>query len=152
MNADADFRVLYEGEFRTVFRATYLLCGRRELAEDATQEAFARALARWDRLGHEPWVAGWVMSMAMNLVRRRLRVPKSLPLTNDEVGDIDDRIDLWRAIRTLPNRERHAILLHYRADMPVDHIAIVMGVRPEHGPGACSRAAEASQVAERRCR
>ncbi len=66
----------------------------------------------------------------MNLIRRGLRVPKSLPLTDDEVGDIDDRIDLWRAIRTLPNRERHAILLHYRADMPVDHIAIVMGCAP----------------------
>lgn len=52
---DRRFTVLYEEGFAPVYKAALMLCGRRDLAEDATQEAFARALERWDRIGGEPW-------------------------------------------------------------------------------------------------
>jgi DNA-directed RNA polymerase specialized sigma24 family protein len=36
-------------EYSTVFRAAYALASNRELADDATQDAFGRAFARWHR-------------------------------------------------------------------------------------------------------
>jgi DNA-directed RNA polymerase specialized sigma24 family protein len=41
-----DFEALYVEEYLAVYRATYLLCRDPILAEDATQEAFVRALER----------------------------------------------------------------------------------------------------------
>jgi len=73
VNADPAFRRLYEAEGPSVFQAVYLLCRDRAVAEDATQEAFARALERWGRLGDQAWVGGWVMSTALNVARRSLR-------------------------------------------------------------------------------
>lgn len=45
MKVDDRFVSLYQAEYGAILRATYLLCLDRPLAEDATQEAFARALA-----------------------------------------------------------------------------------------------------------
>ena len=57
---DPEFEALYRREFLAVFRTVYLLAGTREVAEDATQEAFARALERWSRLRGQTWAGGWV--------------------------------------------------------------------------------------------
>ncbi len=59
---------LYQAEHAKVFRATWAFCGDRTVAEDATQEAFARALERWARLREQPWVTGWVTSTALNCI------------------------------------------------------------------------------------
>ena len=72
MTVDPAFRELYEREFAAVFRAALLLSGDRRLAEDAAQEAFARALARWRRLRSHPSPGGWVTTTALNVARRQL--------------------------------------------------------------------------------
>lgn len=61
MKVDPQFVELYEREHERVFQVTFALCRDLALAEDATQEAFARALERWTRLRDRPWVGGWVM-------------------------------------------------------------------------------------------
>lgn len=66
MKVDDRFVSLYQAEYGVILRATYLLCLDRALAEDATQEAFARALERWSRLQHHYWAAGWVMTTSRN--------------------------------------------------------------------------------------
>jgi DNA-directed RNA polymerase specialized sigma24 family protein len=73
VRADSEFERLYETEVDSVFRTAFLLCRDREVAEDATQEAFARALERWSRPHGESWAGGWVMSTAINVCRRMLR-------------------------------------------------------------------------------
>jgi hypothetical protein len=77
--AETGFQELYEREFGAVYRAAFALCGDRELAQDATQEAFARAMSRWGRLRGEPWAAGWVMTTALNVARRGLRTRRPHP-------------------------------------------------------------------------
>ena len=51
------FEDFYESEHDHVFRATLAFCGDREVARDATQEAFARAYSRWRRLRKHDWAA-----------------------------------------------------------------------------------------------
>src|SRR6266487_5535169 len=123
MTADADFVRLYETESARVFHTVFLLCGDRALAQDATQEAFARAFERWGRLRDRPWVGGWVTSTAVNAARRSLRrrpVP-SVP-SPDEI-EVDEALDLWRSVRSLPLRQQQAVVLRYRLDLPVEQVA-----------------------------
>jgi RNA polymerase sigma-70 factor (ECF subfamily) len=126
---DPGFRELYEREFPAVFRAVFLLCGDRQLAEDAAQEAFARALARWRRLRDQPWAAGWVTTTAFNVARRQLRKRPTMSVGPDagQESPHDERLDLHAAIRALPTRQQEAVALHYLLDLPVAQTAAAMG-------------------------
>jgi RNA polymerase sigma-70 factor (ECF subfamily) len=129
VSVDPGFRELYAREFASVFRAALLTCGHRQTAEDATQEAFARALARWRRLAGQPWAAGWIMTTAMNAARRSMR--RRPPLLRDVASgpsDPDEELDLRDAIRSLPARQQEAVALHYLLDLSVADTATAMGV------------------------
>ena len=124
---------MYEQAFPVVYRVVYRSCGRREMAEDATQEAFARAFERWSRLRGEPWVVGWVLTTALNILRRAMRrtreEPREVHLKPRRDDDVDEAIDLWHAIRHLPRRQAEAVVLYYVLDLPVADVAEVMGCR-----------------------
>ena len=127
MNVDPAFQRLYEEEARAVFRTVYLLCRDRSVAEEATQEAFARALERWPRLRDQPWVGGWVTTTAVNLARRTLRRRRPAELERGRGVDVDEAVDLWRAVRQLSLRQQQAVVLRYRLDFTVEDAAAVMG-------------------------
>jgi RNA polymerase sigma factor (sigma-70 family) len=127
VTADPGFERFYEMEAQSVFRAVYLLCRDRILAEDATQEAFARALQRWERLASQPWAGGWVTTTALNVARRgmrRRRLLRSVPRDNP---DLEETIDLWTQVKELSRRQQEAVVLHYRMGFSVEEVAQVMG-------------------------
>jgi RNA polymerase sigma-70 factor (ECF subfamily) len=126
---DRSFPDLYQREFAAVFRAVYALTSDRALAEDAAQEAFARALARWRRLAGEPWAAGWIMATALNVARRSLRRRPLPPLQPGSGTDPEEVLDIRAAIRALPRRQQAAVVLYYLADLTVADVANVMGCR-----------------------
>jgi RNA polymerase sigma-70 factor, ECF subfamily len=128
VNAHPGFRDLYEREFDRVSRAVYLLVGDRTIAEDAAQEAFARALARWRRIGSHPAPAGWVTTTALNVARRQLRRQPELPPLEDRGQDEEERLSLLAAIRALSPRQQEAVVLHYLVDLPVVEVAAAMEV------------------------
>jgi RNA polymerase sigma factor (sigma-70 family) len=128
VKVDPQFVELYEREHERVFQVTFALCRDRGLAEDATQEAFARALERWARLRDRPGVGGWVMTTALNAARRMLRrrpypsVPRANP-------DSESATELWDVVRRLPRRQREAVVLRYVVDLSLSEIAAAMGCR-----------------------
>jgi RNA polymerase sigma factor (sigma-70 family) len=129
VKVDPQFVELYEREHKRVFQVTFALCRDRGLAEDATQEAFARALERWARLRDRPWVGGWVMSTALNAARRMLRrrpYAFSVPSANP---DYESATELWDVVRRLPRRQREAVVLRYVVDLNLSEIAATMGCR-----------------------
>jgi RNA polymerase sigma factor (sigma-70 family) len=130
VSVDPGFRLLYEEEASSVFQAVYLLCRDRAAAEDATQEAFARALERWGRLGNQAWVGGWVMSTALNVARRSLRRRRPHLESVPDERDVDAAVDVWRAVRALPLRQQQATVLRYRADLSIEEIGAAMGCDP----------------------
>jgi RNA polymerase sigma factor (sigma-70 family) len=128
VSIDPSFTELYEREFPAVFRAAYLLSRDRGLAEEAAQEAFARALARWGRLRSQPWAGGWVTTTALNMARRHLRRRRPVMPTNESPGEDDTtRLDVHAAVRRLPARQQEAVVLHYLLDLPVAETAAAMG-------------------------
>lgn len=126
------FEDFYRSEYGRVFGALYVATGSVDLAHDATQEAFQRAFARWRRLGAEPWATGWVVTTALNYSRRLGRRAKrelASPVAVAEVwSDEPDatRVDLLRSVRSLPRRQREAIVLYYLLDLPVPTVAMLM--------------------------
>lgn len=128
------FEAFYRASFESVLSASIAFCGDKELAREATQEAFSRCLARWARLSGRQWREGWVMKTAFNYCRRHLRrrrlqesiVKRSQGPRSYDLGVPDS--DLVAAIKRLPIRQREAILLYYIADHPVAAVAEVMGV------------------------
>jgi RNA polymerase sigma-70 factor (ECF subfamily) len=117
---------MYEEEFANVYRAVLMLCGDRAVAEEATQEAFARALARWRRLRSHPRPAGWVVTTAMNVARRQLRRRPEVTTAEPTARDADAELDLRAAIADLSERQQQAVVLHYLLDLSVEETASVM--------------------------
>jgi RNA polymerase sigma-70 factor (ECF subfamily) len=112
-------------------------CGDPSIAADALDEAFARAIERWDRVRAMDQPAGWVWHTASNVARRRMRrhwlerraLRRHASGRRDETaGPTGDDVDLRRALLTLTERQRTAVVLHYIADLPQREVGAAMGI------------------------
>jgi RNA polymerase sigma-70 factor, ECF subfamily len=131
--ARLDFQAFFQSEFDDVFRGCFLMTGSREVALDATQEAFTRAYVHWRRLRRQPWAGGWVMTTALNVCRRRARDPLPVGARHEKAASAaatpgPDRIDIQRALQSLPARQRQAAILHYLGDLPIVSVAELMQI------------------------
>jgi RNA polymerase sigma-70 factor (ECF subfamily) len=128
MGGQLGFESFYAAEFQRVFKAIYLTSGDRELAQDVTQEAFKRAFTRWGRLREKPWAGGWVMTTALNLMRKELKRPRESELKEASMPPVhpDRDVNLVEALRGLPRRQMTAALLYYVGDLSVADIAQAM--------------------------
>jgi RNA polymerase sigma factor (sigma-70 family) len=95
------------------------------------QEALARTHLRWSRLRERP--EGWVVTVATNLaIDRHRRRRRTSSLGTEPLSLVDphqgERIDLARALRRLPRRQREVVVLRYLADWSELDVAIALGV------------------------
>lgn len=132
-----DFSVWYGSEYTRMVAALTALTGDGELARDVAGEAFARALARWERVRIMDSPAGWTYRVAVNLLRRRHRrslrereLHRALARDDPASVDQDSRLDLVAALGRLSPRARLAVVLRYVADLTEADVAAVMGVAP----------------------
>ena len=129
------FEAFYEREYHRVVGFAYAVAGSWEAAEDATQEAFLRAHREWERVGRFDQPGAWVRRVAANLAvsafRRRLSEARALVrLAARRQPDPPlhaEAVDFWRAVRSLPSRQRQAVALFYLEDWPVAEIARFLG-------------------------
>jgi RNA polymerase sigma-70 factor (ECF subfamily) len=114
--------------------AVALVAGSRAVAEDAVQEALARAWERSERGENIRNLGAWVTTVALNLSRsglRRLRVERraterSVARIHDEPSPL--RVDVERSVAALPRRQREVVVLHYFLGLEVKEIAEVLRV------------------------
>lgn len=128
-----DFEQWYACTHPRLLSALVVVCGDVDIARDATDEAFVRALERWSRVSRMAAPEGWTYRVALNLVRRRsIRAKREQELVRPPVPPPTPTWDpdLWTAVRALPDRERLAVALRYVADLPGTDIAALMGVAP----------------------
>jgi RNA polymerase sigma-70 factor, ECF subfamily len=142
------FEDFYSAEFDRVFDSTFAFSGDRDAAADATQEAFARAFARWRRLSRQEWAGAWVTTTALNVLRRRYRdaARSRLPVDERTSHDAHGRVDLLRALRALPVRQREAAVLFYVADLPLHAVADAMRISDGAVKSHLARAREGLRV------
>ena len=111
-----------------IWRAVYAYSGgRRDVADDAVAEAFARAIARPDTVREPvPYLYRVAFRIAAADLERTGR-QSELFETDRMVEDPEPAADLMAALRRLTPSQRASVYLHYRADLPVREVARVMG-------------------------
>jgi RNA polymerase sigma-70 factor, ECF subfamily len=123
-----DYAALFRVESGRLYRSLYAYAGgRRDVAEDATVEAFARAIAEGDRV-RDP--VPWLYRTAFRVAAGELKADHASGEQPEESIDpsFDSGIGVLDALRSLPPRQRSSVVLHYLADLPVEEVAKRMGV------------------------
>jgi RNA polymerase sigma-70 factor (ECF subfamily) len=139
LRQEREFAEFYQANYGKITAVVAAVLGGRQEAEDLTQEAFARALARWPRLARYELPEAWVRRVALRLAvdhGRRLRRTARLTARllgawrgqEPEPADSLPFTAIGRALLRLPAREREAVVLHYLADLSVDQIARESGL------------------------
>ena len=127
------FEEVFPDLYRLAYRVSFRVFGDRGDAEDVAQETLARTHLRWARLRDSPH--GWVVTVATHLaidrLRRRSRATESgsEPVALVEMH-LSERIDIARALRRLPRRQREVVVLRYLADWPELEVADALGCSP----------------------
>ena len=132
--ASDDFDAFYLASAARVVRQVYAVCGDLGEAQDAAQEAYARAWARWPRLCAYDDPEAWVRTVAWRLaanrwrsVRRWLSVRARLGAPPPAGEPSPDRVAIVAALRRLPEAQRRIVVLHYFVDLPVAEIVAATG-------------------------
>jgi len=124
---DAAFDELYD---RAVITARRIV-GSTAAAEDIAAEALARAYARWHRVHALPHRDACVLRVALNLAlraRRRAGTVSPPPTDPDPAIAVAAAVDLVRAARNLPRRQRQVVTLRYLADLSEREVAQLLGL------------------------
>jgi RNA polymerase sigma-70 factor (ECF subfamily) len=137
------FERLYRMHAGRVMALCLRLTSDRRRAEELMQDTFVRA---WEKLGSyrgESTFGTWLHRVAVNLFlvgergdkRRAAHVEttdslEEFPAAVTGLGDPGDRIDLERAIATLPNGARMAFVLHEVEGYKHEEIAAMSGIAP----------------------
>jgi RNA polymerase sigma-70 factor (ECF subfamily) len=136
---EADFEALYRAEFRSIVAIVHSLTGRRDVAEEITQDAFVVTHDRWHRIAGYDRPADFVRRVALNRalssLRRRKAEHRALERWQRRTGADgttpatggDDESGLWAAVRRLPDRQAQAVALMYVEDQSVQRIAEILG-------------------------
>ncbi|MFB3739263.1 MAG: RNA polymerase sigma factor [Candidatus Velamenicoccus archaeovorus] len=118
---------VYRDQGRQLWRAVLAYAGDPDVASDAVAEAFAQALRRGSAI-REP--ARWVWTAAFRIAAGELqRRGRRGDRPSDGSYELpEEAIQLASVLRTLPHKQRAALVLHYYADLPNERIADVLGI------------------------
>jgi RNA polymerase sigma-70 factor (sigma-E family) len=132
----SDFDSYVTERWSAVVRVGYLLCGDVMIAEDLAQTAFVRLHRHWRRVSAGGPPDAYVRRIVVNLAARRWRrrqpeqlvaSPPEAPLAADEYAVLDQRDEIWRALRTLPPRMRAVLVLRYYEGLTERETALSLG-------------------------
>lgn len=125
--APHDFERVFREDGPGLWRTIYAFTGgRRDIAEDVTAEAFARAIAHGRTIREPlPWLYRTAFRLAQDELRKERR--RSEPQI-DAPSDPPEVAGLMEALRRLSPNQRAAIVLRYEADLPTHEVARRMGI------------------------
>lgn len=111
----------------------------RATAEDLVQQALEQVYRRWRSHGVVDQPLAYARRAVLHEFLRRRRLASASELVTDSLVEraaapqddvIAERDSMWRALDTLPNRQRAALVLRYYEDLPDEQIAALLGCRP----------------------
>ena len=138
------FQQLVDAYWRDVARLAHALAGPVD-GDDVAQQAWTQALVAYPRLRSASNLRGWLLTItsrcAMDVHRARGR--RAVP-SNDiaMIGEVSGRAmvqgpeteladeTLWYHVASLPERQRHAVVLKYVGDLDHRSIAKALGMTP----------------------
>jgi RNA polymerase sigma-70 factor (ECF subfamily) len=133
--ADDSFDEFYRTSRHRVGTFLYAVCGDLSEAQDAAQEAYARAWQRWSTIGAYDDPEAWVRMVGYRTVANRWRKARNRLIAHrrhgpppDTAPPGDDVVALIDAMRHLSPEQRHAITLYHLLDVSIADIAREVGV------------------------
>lgn len=124
-----EFRDVYEVSLPRLVRLAHLITGSNSAAEDVVHDVFVAAYHKWEKIDDpHGYLYRAVVNRSRSVLRRRSIESKhaSEPSTQDLAPDLDE---VWIALSKIPVKRRAALVLRFYADLPVETIAEIMGVR-----------------------
>lgn len=121
-----------------MIRLAHIILGNRATAEDVVQDAFCGLYRRWNHIASKDKVVSYLRSSVLNGCRSVLRQAKPGELTDQyqpvavsaeaAVLSAEERRQVVRAMRRLPERQRDVLVLRYYLDLGDDQIAADLGL------------------------
>lgn len=132
---DDDIRRFLNNDHERVVRVVAIVCGDRQRAEDAVQDALVEV---WTKRRRVDDLARWVTTAAVNRARSRWRglsaerrafqrlAGRTAQPPDQQPSSFDT--GLAEALALLPRAQREAVTLHYLLDLSIADIGAYLGV------------------------
>jgi RNA polymerase sigma-70 factor (sigma-E family) len=138
-DADRVVTEIYHGEYKSLVRLAVLLVHDVPTAEEVVQDAFEAMHTAWRRLRDSEKALSYLRQAVVNksrsVLRHRTVVDKNAPKPAPDEPSAEqgamaliERSAVVAALRTLPDRQREAVVLRYYADLSEADIAATMGI------------------------
>ena len=138
-DADRAVTVLYAAHYRSLVRLAALLLRDMATAEEVVQDSFVAMHDGWRRLRDNDKALSYLRQSVVNrsrsVLRHRVVVDRNAPkpppdMPSAEQGAITllERSAVVTALRTLPPRQREALVLRFCGDLSEAQIAAAMGI------------------------
>jgi len=138
-DADRAVTVLYAAHYRSLVRLAALLLRDVATAEEVVQDSFVAMHDGWRRLRDNDKALSYLRQSVVNrsrsVLRHRVVVDRNAPkpppdMPSAEQGAITllERSAVVTALRTLPPRQREALVLRFYGDLSEAQIAATMGI------------------------
>ena len=138
-DADRAVTTLYSTHYRSLVRLAALLVRDVATAEEVVQDSFVAMHGGWRRLRDSDKALSYLRQSVVNrsrsVLRQRMAVERAIPepppgTPAAEHGAIVllERSAVVAALRSLPPRQREALVLRYYGDMSESQVASVMGI------------------------
>lgn len=123
-----DFIAAYPDLHRLAHRRAHRVVGDNAVAEEVAQETLLAAQQRWDTVAShaEAWVSRVALNMALDVARRRKPVVPTA--TNGSGADPELRLDLARALASLPERQLEVVVMRVLLDLAEADVAAELGI------------------------
>ena len=137
------WETLMRAHQQPVFRLAYLFTGDPDEAEDVTQETFIRAFHSIHRFDPSRSFKPWILSIAANLARNRLRGFKRYlaalqGVARREPGPVlrqspvpaaaEDAQEVWRSARKLSQEDQEVLYLRYFLELTEEETSAALDI------------------------
>jgi len=152
--APLDFDLVVRQHQRRVYRVLLGLVRDPDLADGLTQDCFVRAYEKRASFRGEASIGTWLISIAINLARDHARnrragfwrrlfaapaeeaeaaleaAPASSPSPERWLLAREALHQVWEIVGELPQRQREVFMLRFAEEMPLEEIALALGMQP----------------------
>jgi RNA polymerase sigma-70 factor (sigma-E family) len=139
VRAEAGFAGFVREHTGALLRTAYLLTGSTHAAEELVQDTLVRLYPKWERVEAAELPLAYVRrALANGFVNHQRRASRreyaydDVPERTDEfdaLGQLADRDEIWAGLRSLPERQRAALVLRFFEDLSDEESAAALGCR-----------------------